>query len=50
MFSNSRIALMSALLMILATLSGCTTSRAIKVQCESNLRPINPANLEHLQP
>ena len=50
MFSNRRIALVSGLLVVLAALAGCTASRAIKVQCESNLRPINPANLEHPQP
>jgi hypothetical protein len=50
MFSNCRNALMSGVLVILAALAGCTATRAIKVQCESNLRPINPANLEHPQP
>ncbi|MGC1457392.1 MAG: hypothetical protein WA825_03845 [Steroidobacteraceae bacterium] len=50
MLSNCRIALMSGLLVVLAALGGCTGTRAPKVQCESNLRPINPANLERPQP
>jgi hypothetical protein len=50
MLSNRRIALRATLLIVLAALGGCTAAPASKVACESNLRPINPANLERSQP
>jgi hypothetical protein len=50
MFSNRRIALLAMFLIVLGAGVGCTTSPAPKVQCESNLRPINPSSLEHPQP
>lgn len=37
-----RIALRGALLMLLIALQACAVARAPKVQCDSNLRPINP--------
>jgi len=50
MFSHCRISLLGLLLVVLAAMAGCTAAPAPKVQCESNLRPINPANLDHPQP
>jgi hypothetical protein len=50
MFSYSRMTLLGSLLVVLAALDGCTASPAPKVPCESNLRPINPANLGHPLP
>lgn len=35
-----------ALLILLTRLLGCTASPAPKVECDSNLRPINPTTLE----
>ncbi len=46
MFSIRRIGSLWWLLVVLATYCGCTTSSPTKVQCESNLRPINPSSLE----
>jgi hypothetical protein len=43
----SRYVLRSAGLFLLIALQACATSPAPKVQCDSNLRPINP---QHLQP
>jgi hypothetical protein len=50
MFRNCRIGSVAALLIVLAAVGGCQAAPAPKVQCESNLRPINPSSLEHPQP
>jgi hypothetical protein len=50
MFSNRPVTSFGCLVVVLATLCSCTASPASKVQCESNLRPINPASLENPQP
>jgi hypothetical protein len=50
MCSKRRNALLAALLIALGVGSGCTAAQAVKVPCDSNLRPINPSSLEHPQP
>jgi hypothetical protein len=47
---NRRNTLLVALLIVIGAGSSCTAAQAIKVQCDSNLRPINPSSLEHPQP
>jgi hypothetical protein len=38
------------LLVLLAAQVACATSPAPKVECDSNLRPINPGLTEHQRP
>lgn len=46
-FSNySGKVLKSALLILLTSMGACVDSQAQKVQCDSNLRPINATNIE----
>jgi hypothetical protein len=46
-FSNySGKVLKSALLVLLTSIGACVDSQAQKVQCDSNLRPINATNIE----
>jgi hypothetical protein len=40
----------SSLLLLLITQGACTASAPPKVECDSNLRPINPTTLEHRKP
>ena len=49
MLSKRRIGSLFWLLAALASFCGCTASAPTKVQCESNLKPINPTSLEHPQ-
>jgi hypothetical protein len=46
MFSKCRIGSLCWLLAAVATLCGCAAAPPTKMQCESNLRPINPSSLE----
>jgi hypothetical protein len=47
MFSSySRNILKSALLILLTSIAACVDPQALKVQCDSNLRPINAINVE----
>jgi hypothetical protein len=39
-----------SLVILLAMQVACTASPARKVECDSNLRPINQATLEHQKP
>jgi hypothetical protein len=46
-FSNYwRNVLTRALLVLLTSVSGCVDPQAQKVQCDSNLRPINSSNVK----
>jgi hypothetical protein len=44
MIRCNRYVLRSAVLMLLICQVACVASQAPKAQCDSNLRPINPAN------
>jgi hypothetical protein len=44
--SYSRNILKSALLLLLTSIGACASPQAQKVQCDSNLRPINATNVE----
>ncbi len=44
MTSTCRLVARPAVLMLLILQMACVTSQVSKVQCDSNLRPINPTN------